>query len=181
MHIFHIGDVREKLRLAFDMYDMNRNGKVKSSFQRDPTLGRIWWADLQEFASVPSRASWVPGEMKQLWRSHCSFLLEEKQTLSNSSNKSVIRFSLSCPRSDWTGSACFHNEHLCRWEDAVRGFSWRRSMLQGGLLVVLIDYSLNCRLEVTLSTALLLSVISWWRSTRECVWVCLWAIHWQWP
>ena len=23
-----LGDVREKLRLAFDMYDMNKNGKV---------------------------------------------------------------------------------------------------------------------------------------------------------
>jgi len=26
---FSSGDIREKLRLAFDMYDMNRNGKVK--------------------------------------------------------------------------------------------------------------------------------------------------------
>ncbi len=25
---FLLGDIREKLRLAFDMYDMNKNGKV---------------------------------------------------------------------------------------------------------------------------------------------------------
>jgi len=25
-----LGDIREKLRLAFDMYDMNKNGKVIS-------------------------------------------------------------------------------------------------------------------------------------------------------
>jgi hypothetical protein len=28
----YLGDVREKLRLAFDMYDMNKNGKVKHRF-----------------------------------------------------------------------------------------------------------------------------------------------------
>jgi len=26
--MYFLGDVREKLRLAFDMYDMNKNGKV---------------------------------------------------------------------------------------------------------------------------------------------------------
>ncbi len=30
--IYILGDVREKLRLAFDMYDMNKNGKVIKSF-----------------------------------------------------------------------------------------------------------------------------------------------------
>jgi len=30
MFFFLLGDVREKLRLAFDMYDMNKNGKVNT-------------------------------------------------------------------------------------------------------------------------------------------------------
>ncbi len=45
-YIYILGDVREKLRLAFDMYDMNKNGKVNKIiiiyFNRNMTLIIKW-------------------------------------------------------------------------------------------------------------------------------------------
>ena len=45
-HRFFSGDIREKLRLAFDMYDMNKNGKVNILFNQ--ILLTLAWKCIQQ-------------------------------------------------------------------------------------------------------------------------------------